>query len=86
MNRKIKRITASFTENKDILDRPCVCLGTRIREQMYSGVDSSNSTLVTGQYDDDDCWDVDPACDMSTDRMSMDVREVVPTTDNTPAE
>lgn len=80
----IKKLNASLVENKDILDRPCRCLGSRIKDQMYAGVDNANSTLVTGQYDDDDSWDVDPACDMSTDRMTMEIREVVPTVDPIP--
>ena len=86
MRRFIKTISVSTVDNPDIIDRPCVNLGTRIKNQMYAGVDNSNSTLVSGQYDDDDNWDVDPACDMSTDRMTMDVREVVPTTSEAPAE
>lgn len=63
---------------ENILERPCRCLGSRIADQMYNGVDQSNSTLLTGQYDDDDSWDVDPACDMKTDRFDLDIKEHVP--------
>lgn len=66
--------------DSDVLDRPCRCLGSRIADQMYSGVDSQNSTLITGQYDDDDNWDVDPACDMRTDRFDVELSEQLPTT------
>lgn len=74
----IKPIAFSSFTNSDILDRPCKCLGSRIADQMYHGVDNGNSTLVSGQYDDDDDWTVDPACDMSTDRMTLEIRETVP--------
>ena len=75
----IKHLAFSPFHNPDILDRSCKCLGSRIAEQMYHGVDNGNSTLVTGQYDDDDDWNVDPACDMSTDRLTLEIRETVPT-------
>lgn len=48
-------------------------LGTLINNQRYAGVSSGNSTLITGQYDDEDSFDVDPACDMSTDRFEVNV-------------
>lgn len=56
---------------EDVILRPCTNLGTRIADQMYHGVDSSNSTLITGAYDDEDNFDVDPACDMRTDRFDL---------------
>lgn len=40
---------------------------------MYNGVDPNNSTLVHGEYDDEDSWDVDPAVDMSADRFELNV-------------
>lgn len=64
--------------SEDINTKPCECLGTRIQQQMYFGVDSSVSTLLHGQFDDNDNWDVDPACDMSTDRFDLDLPERVP--------
>lgn len=48
-------------------------LGTLINNQRYAGVSSGNSTLITSQYDDEDSFDVDPACDMSTDRFDVNV-------------
>lgn len=42
-------------------------LGSLITDQMYHGVSAENSTLLSGQYDDEDNFDVDPACDFSTD-------------------
>lgn len=78
MRRFIKPISVSVVDNPDIIDKPCVNLGTRIKNQMYAGVDNSNSTLVSGQYDDDDSWDVDPACDMRTDRFTYEVKNPVP--------
>lgn len=81
MVRFLKSIACSPVHNPDILDTPCVNLGTRIAEQMYHGVDNGNSTLVTGQYDDDDDWDVDPACDMTTDRLTLEIRETIPVSD-----
>ncbi|MBO5801552.1 MAG: hypothetical protein J6R16_04695, partial [Alistipes sp.] len=66
------------SNDTEINTTPCECLGTRIQRQMYSGVDSSVSTLLHGQFDDDDSWDVDPACDMSTDRFDLDLKERVP--------
>lgn len=48
-------------------------LGSLINNQRYAGVSSGNSTLITGQYDDEDSFDVDPACDMSTDRFEVNV-------------
>ena len=84
MLRRLKPISATSFSDPDVLDVPCRCLGSRIKDQMYNGVDNSNSTLLTGQYDDDDSWDIDPACDMSTDRMTLEVREVVPTDEPTP--
>lgn len=70
----------------DIVNTPCRCLGSRIRDQMYHGIDSSNSTLLSGEFDDDDSWDVDPACDMRTDRFTLDVKTPVPSTEPTPSE
>lgn len=61
---------------EDVIERPCRNLGSRIVDQMYHGVDSSNSTLISGAYDDEDNFDVDPACDMRTDRF--DLKEPVP--------
>lgn len=75
---KPKRIFASSFPNTDVVETTCTCLGTRIRDQMYQGVSPDSSTLVSGQYDDEDNWDVDPACDMSTDRFELDLKERVP--------
>ena len=57
--------------NDSVLKPVTRCLGSRIQHQMYHGVSSGNSTLLTGQYDDEDSFDVDPACDMSTDRFEI---------------
>lgn len=74
----LKRISASPIHNPDIVETPCKCLGTRISESMYHGVEPGSSTLVSCAFDDDDSWDVDPACDMSTDRFDLDVKTPVP--------
>lgn len=72
--KRIKKLSVrSVNPNADIIDQPCVNLGSSIRDQMYHGIDSGNSTLISGEYDDDDNWDVDPACDMSTDRFELNV-------------
>ena len=78
MLRYKKCVSYSYSSNPDEVTTPCVCLGTRIAEQMYNGVDNSHSTLLTGEFDDDDNWDVDPACDMHTDRMDLSIRESIP--------
>lgn len=48
-------------------------LGSLISNQMYNGVSSNQSTLLTGEFDDEDSFDVDPACDMSTDRFDVNL-------------
>lgn len=90
MYSKILRVSAYHVEPDTTLDndeilQPCECLGTRIANQMYNGVDQGNSTLFSGQYDDPDCWDVDPACDMSTDRMDMTFSDRIPDNDPSPS-
>lgn len=72
-------------KDTDVLQRPCVNLGTRISLQIYSGVDSQNSTLITGEYDDPESWEVDPACDMSTDRFGVALSEPIPSKAPLPA-
>lgn len=57
--------------NDSILKPVDRCLGSRIQHQMFHGVSSGNSTLLTGQYDDEDSFEVDPACDMQTDRFDI---------------
>lgn len=53
------------------------CLGSLLAEQMYHGVNPSQSTLLSGEYDAEESWDVDPACDMSTDRFGTVVETVL---------
>lgn len=73
----MKRVKSLFVRSTfplhDVVESPCINLGSSIRDQMYHGIDSGNSTLISGEYDDDDNWDVDPACDMSTDRFELNV-------------
>lgn len=74
----VNRVTRTSVDN-DVLERPCVNLGTQILNQMYHGVDAAHSTLLQGQYDPADCDDVDPAVDMKTDRFTLELKELVPT-------
>lgn len=54
----------------DVVNEPVTMrLGSQISEQMYHGVNTSQSTLLSGEYDDEDNFDVDPACDFNTDRF-----------------
>ena len=54
----------------DMVNQPVTMrLGSQIAEQMYNGVNTSQSTLLSGEYDDEDSFDVDPACDFNTDRF-----------------
>ena len=80
----IKRIYISSFESDAISESPCMNLGSKIFDQMYTGIDQSNSTLVSGEYDDDDNWDVDPACDMNTDRFDVRESPVVKSQPDTP--
>ena len=70
---KPKSFNFEFSPAPEQVLEPCVNLGTRIARQMYNGVDPNNSTLVHGEYDDEDSWDVDPAVDMSADRFELNV-------------
>lgn len=78
-------LSRNVTDN-DVLDTPCVNLGTKIANQMYSGVDQSKSTLLTGQFDPDDSFEVDAACDFKTDRFGLSISEPVPSADSAPSE
>lgn len=78
-------LSRNATDN-DIIDMPCVNLGTKIANQMYSGVDQSKSTLLSGQYDSEDSFDVDPACDFKTDRFGFSISEPIPNDDPSPSE
>lgn len=84
MNKLIKRIVSSPFVNSDEVITPARCLGSRLRDQMFSGVSSENSTLLTGMYDDEDNWDVDPLCDMSSDRLDLSLVESVPVVEPVP--
>lgn len=76
---KPKSLFVNFSPNPslEVVSYRPMCLGSLIREQMYHGVNPSQSTLVTGEYDAEESWDVDPACDMNTDRFGT-VVETVP--------
>lgn len=79
---RIKRCVGSeVPNNPDVLNIPCENLGTLIANQMYYGTDSSNSTLLSGQFDPEDSFDVDPACDFSTDRFGLVVERPPLSTD-----
>lgn len=79
MNKFIKPIVSSPFVDENEVTTQARCLGSRLRDQMFNGVSSDNSTLLTGNYDDEDDWDVDPLCDMSSDRMDLSLVEPVPT-------
>lgn len=77
MKPKSMRVVGSQPFEKPVVPVQTRCLGSLIAEQMYHGVNPSQSTLVTGEYDAEESWDVDPACDMNTDRFGT-VVETVP--------
>lgn len=80
------RVSIAPISCDDISDTtPCVNLGTSITNQMYNGVDNNNSSLLHGEFDDEDNWDVDPLCDMSSDRMELTPIERVPDMNNDPS-
>lgn len=82
---KIYIVHRNETDN-DVIEMPCVNLGTKIANQMYSGVDPTNSTLLHGMHDPEDSFDVDPACDFHTDRFGLTISDPVPTGDPAPSE
>lgn len=59
-------------------------LGSLIQDQMYHGVSSSNSTLLSGEFDDEDNFDVDPLCNMKTDRFDISSQPFVESAPDTP--
>lgn len=74
----LNKVSRTVVDN-DVLERPCVNLGTQILNQIYHGVDAAHSTLLQGQFDPADCDEVDPAVDMRTDRFTLELKELVPT-------
>lgn len=69
-------IKCSAPASEPVVEHQDRCLGSLIAEQMYRGVNSSQSTLLSGEYDAEESWDVDPACDMNTDRFGTVVESV----------
>lgn len=64
--------TLAVNPNNNKVSQPCTMrLGSKIANQMYGGVSPANSTLISGEYDEEDSFDVDPACDMKTDRFEL---------------